>query len=143
MQDLPHTYQVKTKASASSLITTATDRFPEMTIAPPFEFGGPGDQWSPEDLLMSAISSCFILSFKAIARASSFDWQQLECEAQGILDKEGRDVKFTAVTIKATLIISDELTKEKGEKLLKKAESVCLITNSLTCELALETTIQT
>ena len=43
------------------------------------EFGGPGDLWSPETMLAGAVAGCFILTFRAAARASSasIPWRKL------------------------------------------------------------------
>ena len=36
--------------------------------APPKEFDGPGDQWSPEQLLTAAVADCFVLNFRTMTR---------------------------------------------------------------------------
>jgi organic hydroperoxide reductase OsmC/OhrA len=43
---------------------------PAIETAPPPEFDGPGDMWSPETLLVAAIASCFILTFRGVSRAA-------------------------------------------------------------------------
>jgi uncharacterized OsmC-like protein len=30
-------------------------------------FDGPGDAWSPENLLLAAVQSCFLFTFQAVA----------------------------------------------------------------------------
>jgi len=47
MQDLPHHYHVNANAEAQGNIVLKTDNLPQLISAPPAEFGGPGDQWSP------------------------------------------------------------------------------------------------
>ena len=72
MQQLPHSYVVSASAEAESNVTLSSDGLESVTSAPPEAFGGPGDLWSPETLLVAAVADCFILSFRAIARASAF-----------------------------------------------------------------------
>jgi len=60
---------------------------------------GPGDRWSPETLLVGALADCFILTFRAVANASSLPWIRLRCEAEGVLDRVERMTRFTAVTL--------------------------------------------
>ncbi len=48
MQDLPHHYHVTASAETEGNITLKADDLPQLVTAPPAEFGGPGDQWSPE-----------------------------------------------------------------------------------------------
>jgi len=143
MQALPHTYTVAASGQASDSLTIAAGELDNFSVSPPAQFGGPGDQWSPEDLLMASASSCFILSFRAITRASKFDWLSIECQSTGILDKVERSVEFTKITTAVKLVIADGISKDKAAKLLQKAEDLCLISNSLSCSCHLEIEILT
>ncbi len=134
MQPFPHQYDVSAKTIDDQKLLAEADNLPDITVTPPAHFDGPGDQWSPEHLLVSSAASCFILTFKAIARASKLEWSSLEVSTQGTLDKVDRQIKFTRLDTKAHLTISDESLREKAEKLLHKAEENCLINNSLDAE---------
>lgn len=138
MQAFPHHYQVRVHGTTENHLTTSADGLPNIEVAAPIEFDGPGNAWSPESLLMAAVANCFVLSFRAITKASHFDWLAIECESTGTLDKVERQIQFTAITTKAKLFISDERNKEKAEKLLLKAETACLISNSLACKVHLD-----
>lgn len=138
MQALPHHYKVRVHGTTDNYLTTSADNLPSIQVAAPMEFDGPGNAWSPESLLMAAVANCFVLSFRAIAKASHFEWLAIECESIGTLDKADRQIQFTAITTKAKLFINDERNKEKAEKLLLKAETACLISNSLACEVHLD-----
>ena len=141
MQDFPHHYLVNAEAEAEGNIALKSDNMPQLVSAPPAEFGGPGDQWSPEHLLVASVADCFILTFRAIARASKLEWVSLEASADGILDRVDRVTQFTSVTIKATLTVPADTNEEKARRLLQKAEDACLITNSMTAETHLEADI--
>ena len=138
MQPLPHHYQVQANSTPDTQIISSSNGIPDMVTAGPAEFGGPGDQWSPETLFVSAIASCFVLSFKAVANASKFPWKSIDCESIGKLEKVGRPMQFTEITTKVRLVIDDPDSQEKALKLLKKSEAICVVTNSLNAELKLE-----
>ena len=138
MQPLPHQYNVQINATPDSDIKVSSQGVPHFIASAPVEFGGPGDQWSPETLFMSAVASCFALSFKAVAGASSFTWKNLQCEAIGQLEKVDRTIKFTQITNKVTLTIGNDVDKQKAIKLIEKSESICLVTNSLSASVKLE-----
>jgi organic hydroperoxide reductase OsmC/OhrA len=87
---------------------------------------------------MASVASCFILSFRAIARASNISWLSLECDTQGELDKLEGKMQFTKIVIKAKLVISPSQSSEMAERLLIKAEQSCLVSNSLKTESHLE-----
>jgi len=138
MQDLPHHYHVNASAEAEGNIALKAEDLPQLVTAPPAEFGGPGDQWSPETLLVGAVADCFILTFRAIARASKLEWTNLECSAEGVLDRVERVTRFTAFTVRATLTVPAGSDPDKARRLLEKAEASCLITRSLLAETHLE-----
>lgn len=138
MQDLPHHYHVNASAEAEGNITLKAEDLPQLVTAPPAEFGGPGDQWSPETLLVGAVADCFILTFRAIARASKLEWANLECSAEGVLDRVERVTRFTAFTVRATLTVPAGSDPDKARRLLEKAEGSCLVTRSMLAESHLE-----
>ena len=138
MQALPHQYQVQVTGKSTESLTVSGSNLPDLSVAPPSQFGGPGDKWSPEDLLMASISSCFVLSFRAIARASKLNWSSIECHSEGVLDRVEGITQFTTVVTKVNLVIAANESIEKAELLLHKADKSCLVSNSLTTETALE-----
>jgi len=134
MQQLPHHYSVSASANPESSVSLTAGDLDNLESAAPAEFGGPGDKWSPESLLVAAVADCFILSFKAIASASHFEWLALECDANGTLDRAEGGMRFTGFDIHANLEIGSDDNRDKAERLLQKAEKSCLITNSLIAE---------
>ena len=132
MQDLPHLYKVAAKARPEGDVNLSADNVDDIPSAAPAEFGGPGDKWSPESLLVAAVADCFILSFRAIARASKLPWTSLECDAEGKLDRVERSMKFTEFMVNATLVVPAGTDEDKARRILQKAEDSCLVTNSMT-----------
>ena len=142
MQDFPHHYSVAASAQSDSNVQLESAGVDNIESAAPAEFGGPGDRWSPETLLVAAVADCFILSFKAIARASKMEWRSLSCDVVGDLEKIDRVTQFTAFHINAVLEVPDGTQESKAQRLLEMAEKHCLITNSLKADSQLETKIQ-
>lgn len=141
MQDLPHFYVVKADAEGANNVNLSSEGIPDLESAGPSEFGGPGDVWSPETLLVAAVADCFILSFRAIARKAKLDWTTLTAEATGKLDKLDGFTQFVGFTIKAELTIPDERQRDKAGVILEKAEKYCLISNSMKAAPHLEKTV--
>lgn len=142
MTEFPHHYTVKVSAQQQGSVAVEAPNLPLINSAPPAQFGGPGDQWSPETLFMAAIADCLILSFRAIARASKLEWRELTCDAEGTLDRVDGAMRFTHVVLRAMLSVPAGVDAAKAERLLDKAEQTCLVTNSLTTECRLEAHVQ-
>ncbi|MDH3693489.1 MAG: OsmC family protein [Gammaproteobacteria bacterium] len=143
MKNFPHRYAVTATANEQGSIALTATGLPELTSMPPIEFNGPGDQWSPETLLVAAVADCLVLSFRGIARASKLSWENLECKADGILEKIESRILFTEIVVHATLWIPNANDRDKAQRLLEKAEKDCLITNSLNSDIILDVTVNT
>ncbi|MBK8743731.1 OsmC family protein [Propionivibrio sp.] len=131
MQKLPHYYRVSANADLEGDVSLSSDGLETLPSAPPQEFGGPGDRWSPEALLIAAVADCFILSFRAIAKASKLSWLSLICDVEGTLDRSEGKIKFTEFKVNATLDVPPDTNEQRAQRILEKAEASCLITNSL------------
>ena len=142
MQGFPHHYVVSASADVDGDVAVEADGLPTLATAPPAEFDGPGDRWSPESLLVAAVVDCFILTFRAIARNSKVDWESLSCSVQGDLDRVDRVTQFTAFKVSAKLRVPAGAAQDKAGRVLEMAEKNCLITNSLRAETHLEFEIE-
>ena len=142
MQNLPHNYVVSATASVRSNVELTSPGLAALESAPPAEFGGPGDLWSPETLLAASVADCFILTFRAIARASKLEWNSLSCDVDAILDKVDRVTRFTEIHEKVVLEVPAGTDEAKALRLLEKAEQACLITSSLIAEVRLEAEVR-
>ncbi len=141
MHPYPHLYTVQASAAPEGPVPVNSPGLPALTTAPPAEFDGPGDLWSPETLLCAAVADCFLLSFRGVARAARFPWTALECSVEGTLNRIEGKTHFTHVVVKATLRVPAGSDPEKAIKHMERAEHVCLISNSLVAERRLEASV--
>src|SRR5688572_13319652 len=105
MQALPHRYRVNGAGRLTGDVELTAERLTALRSASPAEFDGPGDRWSPETLLVGAVADCFILTFRAIAKASRLPWISLDCDVAGTLDRVDRVTQFTHFDLKARLVV--------------------------------------
>lgn len=134
MHPFPHHYIVNAAVRPDGDVPLSSEGMRIIESAPPREFGGPGNQWSPEGLLTAAVADCFVLGFRAIASASKFAWTSLDARTDGTLDRIEGKMRFTAFTTHAKLVLPAGADLERAKKLLEKAEQTCLIANSLNAE---------
>ena len=131
MHPYPHLYIAAASGRQEGTIALKSADLPEIPTAAPPEFDGPGGVWSPETLLCASIADCFVLSFRAIARASKLDWSELTCRVEGTLERVDGVSQFTKFKTFASLVVPAESAAESARRLLEKAERVCLVSNSL------------
>jgi len=138
MNALPHRYRVDASARPEGAVGVSSPGLPPLSTAAPAEFGGPGDQWSPETLFVAASVDCLILTFRAVAQASKLAWEALDCNAEGVIDRVEGKTRFTGLALRARLRIPPGGDPERARRVLEKAERSCLVTNSLAFEPTLE-----
>lgn len=143
MEAFPHHYTVTAHSNTqTSAVSVTSAGLANLSTDAPAEFGGPGDQWSPETLVMAAVADCFVLSFRAISRASKVDWSSISCEATGTLDRVDRKTLFTEIGLNVSVTAPSGADREKLMRMLEKSEESCLITNSMTANVSLVTDVQ-
>jgi organic hydroperoxide reductase OsmC/OhrA len=131
MREFPHHYAVTATGAVQGEVELSAEQLPTLRSASPAEFDGPGDRWSPETLLVGAIGDCFILTFRAVARASKLPWTSLQCHVTGTLDRIDRVTQFTSFEILAHIQVPAGTDPDHARRALDKAERGCLISNSL------------
>jgi organic hydroperoxide reductase OsmC/OhrA len=141
MHPYPHLYNVRATALPEGDIPVDSDGLPTLKTAPPAEFDGPGDRWSPETLLCAAVADCFLLTFRGVARAAKFEWTSLECSVEGTLERIEGKTRFTRMAVTATLQAPAGADQDKAVKLMERAEHVCLVSNSLLAERTINCTV--
>jgi organic hydroperoxide reductase OsmC/OhrA len=142
VENFPHHYSAVASAAPEGDVRLDSAGLPVLSSAPPREFDGPGDRWSPETMLTAAVADCFILTFRAIAQASNLTWTSLECRARGTVDRVERIMRFTRFDIQATLRVPAGTDEQKARRLLAKAEQGCLVRSSLTSEFHLDAEVE-
>jgi organic hydroperoxide reductase OsmC/OhrA len=141
MQEFPHRYVVTAAGQAGGEVGLTSPGVPALATAAPAEFDGPGDRWSPETMLTGSVATCFLLTFRAVARAMKVPWDSLSCEVEGTLDRVERVTQFTRFDVRATLTVLPGADIDQALRALAKAERSCLITSSLKADVHLETKV--
>ncbi|MDH5255086.1 MAG: OsmC family protein, partial [Gammaproteobacteria bacterium] len=95
MKPYPHVYSASATGPVKGPVTVAAAGLPAIATAPPAEFDGPGDTWSPETLLVASIADCFVLTFRGVSRAANFEWETLECAVEGTLERVDGITRFS------------------------------------------------
>jgi len=111
---------------------------PSVAFSAPPEFQGRAGHWTPEHFFVAAVASCFVSTFSGMALNSKFEFVSLELEAEGILGQDQAGWRFREVVLRPRLTIAQTEDKERGNRLLHKAEKNCLVARSLACPVVLE-----
>jgi len=138
MKPLPHLYEVTLSGGPAGYAILLADGLPELRSAPPKDFDGAGDAWSPEHLLLAAVETCFMFTFRAVAQASRFEFLSLELSGMGTVDRKDGATRFTEIVLRPRLRLPKGADRERAARMLEKGEKACLVTASLSTPVRLE-----
>ncbi len=137
--DTTHKYRIRaTSTAVRSGLAVAEGMEPSVAFSAPPEFQGRAGHWTPEHFFVAAVASCFVSTFSGMALNSKFEFVSLELEAEGILGQDQAGWRFREVVLRPRLTIAQTEDKERGNRLLHKAEKNCLVARSLACPVVLE-----
>jgi len=137
-----HTYNLHLKWSEGRTGQFSSTEVPDLTVATPPQFPkGVAGVWSPEHMIVGAVSSCLMTTFLAIAENSNLQYSSFDCSAEGKLEKIDGKFMISQITLKPVVVIKQEKDSERAYRIVEKAENACLISNSVRSKINLETKI--
>jgi organic hydroperoxide reductase OsmC/OhrA len=108
------------------------DGLPKIDIAPPPEFHGHPGAWSPEQLYVGSILSCFTMTFLAASLRAKLDIESFRVDGEAFLERvEGDGLQITGVIVRPRLLIRSVRDLERAHEILEEAEGNCIISKSI------------
>jgi len=138
-----HQYRVVAWWASARTGTAKSDSAPNaIHFTAPLQFGGVEGRWTPEDLLLSAVASCYTTTFRALAERSRFEYADLEVEALGSINRADSGYRFSEIIMRPNLTIWSEEGRERALVLLQKADALCLVSRALSVAQTFEPQVQ-
>ncbi len=120
-------------------ILEASHRTP-IAVATAADSGGPGDGWTPEELLVGALETCMTASFHALARQSGLGHFRTSSTCAGTVQRGSRSA-FTEIHVCLNVVVGAESERALAGKLAERAGAACTIANSLGCPVHVDYTV--
>jgi organic hydroperoxide reductase OsmC/OhrA len=112
-------------------VLSASDVKGVLPVATPPAFGGKGNEWSPEHLLLASVSSCFMSTYLVFVKKFRFEITRFECNVTGVIESTDGKLGFTKIYLFPRVYIASYDFMNAARLALEKAEKYCLISNSL------------
>ena len=106
-----------------------------VSVSTPPEFGGPEGEWSPEHLLLSSITSCFMSTYLVFVNKMKIENTGFECTATGQVEIVDGKYKFTYIHIYPKAFVGNDNDVERAKVAMEKAKKYCLISNSVNAQI--------
>jgi organic hydroperoxide reductase OsmC/OhrA len=136
-------FQVEATPLRGRRVRLSSDGKTPIKAATPPEFrdGTPG-LWSPEDLLVASVASCYLLTLDALATRRELSFEaHVEGAGHVTLRADGR-LGFVVIELQVSLTVEPGLEQE-AERLARDAERRCLISHALEVPVELELSVRT
>jgi peroxiredoxin-like protein len=136
-----HTYRTVVRWTGEKRgISTASGK-PPIDVATPPEFKGHEGIWSPEDLFVTSVNVCVMMTFLAFAERAGLSLTRYESEAEGQLEFVDGGFQFTTITVRPQVLVKPGTDVSKAQELMAKAEKYCLVSRSVKSQVAVEANI--
>ncbi len=106
-------------------------------------FRGDPTRWNPELLLVSAVASCQLLSFLAVAARARIDVVDYQDDAEGVMPEDDPPLRVTRVVLRPRITVRGDVAAERLAHLVDVAHRECYIANSLRTDVIVEPTFET
>ncbi|SPF34595.1 putative redox protein, regulator of disulfide bond formation [Candidatus Sulfotelmatobacter kueseliae] len=134
-----HAYRVAAWWTSGRTGLAKSDSAPNaIHFTAPTEFGGLEGRWTPEELLLAAVASCYTTTLRAIAGTAQFNFTDLQVEASGTVRKAESGWTFSQIVVRPNLKITSTEERERALELLKRAEKLCLVSRAIGTTLKFE-----
>jgi organic hydroperoxide reductase OsmC/OhrA len=95
-------------------------------------FRGDRTRWNPEDLLVSALASCHMLSYLHLCATAGIVVTEYADTPEGVMhEAEGGGGRFSRVTLKPIVKVGSQADIERATALHHNAHEKCFIANSV------------
>jgi len=112
--------------------------FPTIEVTTPPEFiGGEQSLWTPEHLFVASANICLMTTFLSIAENSKLNFISYNSNGIGKLEKVEMGYMISEIELVPNIVVAQEKDVARAERIIKKAEHHCLISNSMKTKIVL------
>ncbi|ASK62020.1 hypothetical protein CFK37_07530 [Virgibacillus phasianinus] len=116
-------------------------------ISIPKEMEGPGVGTNPDEMLLGAAATCYLITLAAMIERAKLPLKKMSLTSDGKVDVTKGIITYKKIIHKPVVYLTEQATKEnydKLRKLVEKAEQSCMISRALkgNVEIELEPTIK-
>ena len=123
-----------------------TERLKTKVSIPP-EMDGPGIGTNPDEMLLGAAATCYMITLAAMMERSDLEKESLTMESEGIVDVTNGVITYKKIIHRPYIILNSNATEKDrslAERLAKKAETSCMISRAVkgNVDIELRTTVE-
>jgi peroxiredoxin-like protein len=110
-------------------------------ISIPPEMDGPGVGTNPDEMLLGAAATCYIITLAAMMERSHLEKEQLTMESEGIVDVTRGVFTYKKIIHRPKIVLKANATQKDvqlAKDLAEKAEQSCMISRAIQGNIEME-----
>lgn len=116
-------------------------------ISIPPEMDGPGIGTNPDEMLLGAAATCYIISLGAMFERANLPIAEMEMNSEGVVDVTDGIFTYEKIIHRPNITLKKEAKDHEirlAQKLIEKAEKTCMISKAIqgNVQLELEPSVQ-
>ncbi|WP_309088512.1 OsmC family protein [Domibacillus sp.] len=116
-------------------------------VSIPSEMDGPGIGTNPDEMLLGAAATCYIITLAAMMERSRLEKSSLTMTSEGVVDVTNGVITYERIIHKPQIVLPVDATEadvQKAHRLAEKAESSCMISRAVkgNVEIELKASVQ-
>lgn len=103
-------------------------------ISIPPEMDGPGIGTNPDEMLLGAAATCYIITLAAMMERSKLEKTGLTMTSEGIVDVTKGVITYKKIIHRPEIVLKEDASEkdiELAQKLAEKAETSCMISRAI------------
>lgn len=110
-------------------------------VSIPPEMDGPGIGTNPDEMLLGAAATCYIITLAAMMERSHLEKEQLTMESEGIVDVTNGVITYKKIIHRPDIVLKQNASQKDidlARRLAKKAETSCMISRAVQGNVVIE-----
>ena len=113
-------------------ILTSREITDTIKVATPWMFKDFGaGLWSPEHLLIGALSSCFMTTYMFYAKEKGLTVLNFDCEVIGLVELKNDKLKLTEINVYPTITVENSTLLDIAKEVIEITKINCLVAKAL------------
>lgn len=100
-------------------------------VSIPHEMNGPNIGTNPDEMLIGAASTCYIISLATLLENANLSPTVLKVQSEGIVDVSGHVFTFEEIIHHVDISFQGTYRIDQVNRLVQKAEEICMISKAL------------
>ncbi|WP_347862138.1 OsmC family protein [Salimicrobium sp. PL1-032A] len=103
-------------------------------ISIPKEMDGPDIGTNPDEMLLGAAATCYIITLAAMMERAGLSEKEMNMDSEGVVDVTNGVITYKEIIHRPRVVLENNASREdliQLEKLAEKAESSCMISRAI------------